>query len=165
LGPTVTLGTPSRPDGGPRVSTTTVTAARATMMTMGTEGATTATTIVTVDGHRTSEVHGPLARASATRNFLCASGLQPMSQDTTGTPTQAYSSRTTGSHATPGERPTTLSSSRPCRSTSATLHALGSSTCRGTRSNWTDLCRVFAGNFQGTYMRPGKQWELRNCKK
>jgi hypothetical protein len=28
----------------------------------------------------------------------------------------------------------------------------------------TDLRRVFTGNFQGTYMRPGKQWELRNCK-
>jgi hypothetical protein len=24
--------------------------------------------------------------------------------------------------------------------------------------------QVFIGNFQGTYMRPGKQWELRNCK-
>jgi hypothetical protein len=31
-------------------------------------------------------------------------------------------------------------------------------------NNLTDLRRVFVGNFQGTYMRPGKQWELRNCK-
>jgi hypothetical protein len=31
-------------------------------------------------------------------------------------------------------------------------------------NDWTDLRRVFVGNFQGTYMRPGKQWELRNCK-
>jgi hypothetical protein len=30
--------------------------------------------------------------------------------------------------------------------------------------DWTDLRRVFVGNFQGTYTRPGKQWELRNCK-
>jgi hypothetical protein len=30
-------------------------------------------------------------------------------------------------------------------------------------SDWTDLHRVFVGNFKGTYMRPGKQWELRNC--
>jgi hypothetical protein len=30
--------------------------------------------------------------------------------------------------------------------------------------DWKDLHRVFIGNFQGTYMRPGKQWELRNCK-
>jgi hypothetical protein len=30
--------------------------------------------------------------------------------------------------------------------------------------DWTDLRQVFVGNFQGTYMRPGKQWELRNCK-
>jgi hypothetical protein len=31
-------------------------------------------------------------------------------------------------------------------------------------NDWTDLCWVFVGNFQGTYMRPSKQWELRNCK-
>jgi hypothetical protein len=31
-------------------------------------------------------------------------------------------------------------------------------------NNWTGLRRVFVGNFQGTYTRPGKQWELRNCK-
>jgi hypothetical protein len=30
--------------------------------------------------------------------------------------------------------------------------------------DWTDLRRVFAGNFQGTYTHLGKQWELRNCK-
>jgi hypothetical protein len=30
--------------------------------------------------------------------------------------------------------------------------------------DWTDLCRIFVGNFQGKYTRPGKQWELRNCK-
>jgi hypothetical protein len=30
--------------------------------------------------------------------------------------------------------------------------------------DWTDLRQVFVGNFQGTYTRPGKQWELRNCK-
>jgi hypothetical protein len=29
---------------------------------------------------------------------------------------------------------------------------------------WTDLHRDFVSNFQGTYMRPGKQWELRNYK-
>jgi hypothetical protein len=32
-------------------------------------------------------------------------------------------------------------------------------------NDWTDLRRVFIDNFQGMYMRPGKQWELRNCKK
>jgi hypothetical protein len=31
-------------------------------------------------------------------------------------------------------------------------------------NDWTDLRRVFVGNFQGTYMCPGKQWELRICK-
>jgi hypothetical protein len=30
--------------------------------------------------------------------------------------------------------------------------------------DWTDQRRVFVGNFQGTYTRLGKQWELRNCK-
>jgi hypothetical protein len=31
-------------------------------------------------------------------------------------------------------------------------------------NSWTDLRRVVVGNFQGTYTRPGKQWDLRNCK-
>jgi hypothetical protein len=31
-------------------------------------------------------------------------------------------------------------------------------------NDWTDLRRVFVGNFEGTNMHPGKQWELRNCK-
>jgi hypothetical protein len=31
-------------------------------------------------------------------------------------------------------------------------------------NDWTDLRRVFVSNFQGMYMRLGKQWELRNCK-
>jgi hypothetical protein len=31
-------------------------------------------------------------------------------------------------------------------------------------NEWTDLRRVFIDNFQGTYMRPDKQWELPNCK-
>jgi hypothetical protein len=30
--------------------------------------------------------------------------------------------------------------------------------------DWTDVRLVFVGNFQGTYARPSKQWELRNCK-
>jgi hypothetical protein len=30
--------------------------------------------------------------------------------------------------------------------------------------DWTDLRRVFVGNFQGTYTHPGKQWELGNYK-
>jgi hypothetical protein len=48
---------------------------------------------------------------------------------------------------------------------------LGDSACmwlehlpRDKIQDWTDLRRVFVGNFQGTYMRPGKQWELRNYK-
>jgi hypothetical protein len=31
-------------------------------------------------------------------------------------------------------------------------------------NSWTNLHWVFVGNFQGTYTRPGKKWELRNCK-
>jgi hypothetical protein len=31
-------------------------------------------------------------------------------------------------------------------------------------NSWTDLRRVFVGNFQGKYTRPDDQWELRNCK-
>jgi hypothetical protein len=29
-------------------------------------------------------------------------------------------------------------------------------------SNWDDLVKAFAGNFQGTYVRPGNSWDLRN---
>jgi hypothetical protein len=31
-------------------------------------------------------------------------------------------------------------------------------------NDWTDPRRVFVGNFQGTYMHPGKQWELHKIK-
>jgi hypothetical protein len=97
-------------------------------------GATTVTTTASAAGHRTNEVCGPLVGASTTRNSLRASGLRPMCQDMMGTPTPACGSRTTGSHATPVERPTTSSSSRTYHFTSATLHAHGSSTCRTKRS-------------------------------
>ena len=30
--------------------------------------------------------------------------------------------------------------------------------------NWTDLVRVFKGNFKGTYIRPGNSWDLSKCK-
>jgi hypothetical protein len=29
--------------------------------------------------------------------------------------------------------------------------------------NWEDLVRMFVGNFQGTYVRPGNSWDLRSC--
>ena len=31
-------------------------------------------------------------------------------------------------------------------------------------SCWADLCKVFIGNFQGTYVRPGDSWDLKSCK-
>jgi hypothetical protein len=30
-------------------------------------------------------------------------------------------------------------------------------------SNWDDLVKAFAGNFQGTYVCPGNSWDLRSC--
>jgi hypothetical protein len=30
--------------------------------------------------------------------------------------------------------------------------------------DWDDLVRAFAGNFQGTYVRPGNSWDLRSCR-
>jgi hypothetical protein len=30
--------------------------------------------------------------------------------------------------------------------------------------SWSDLHRVFVGNFQGTYVRPSNSWDLRNCR-
>ena len=29
--------------------------------------------------------------------------------------------------------------------------------------DWVDLKRVFVGNFQGTYIRPGNSWDLKSC--
>ena len=29
--------------------------------------------------------------------------------------------------------------------------------------SWADLRKVFIGNFQGTYVRPGNSWDLKNC--
>jgi hypothetical protein len=34
----------------------------------------------------------------------------------------------------------------------------------GQISNWDDLVQAFAGNFQGTYVRPGNSWDLRRCR-
>jgi hypothetical protein len=31
-------------------------------------------------------------------------------------------------------------------------------------SNWDDLVKAFAGNFQGTYVCPGNSWDLRSCR-
>jgi hypothetical protein len=31
-------------------------------------------------------------------------------------------------------------------------------------SNWDDLVKAFAGNFQSTYARPGNSWDLRSCR-
>jgi hypothetical protein len=30
-------------------------------------------------------------------------------------------------------------------------------------SDWDDLVKAFAGNLQGTYVRPGNSWDLRSC--
>jgi hypothetical protein len=34
----------------------------------------------------------------------------------------------------------------------------------GQISNWDDLVQAFAGNFQGTYVRPGNSWDLRSSR-
>ena len=30
--------------------------------------------------------------------------------------------------------------------------------------DWRDLVKVFVGNFQGTYARPGNSWDLKSCR-
>jgi hypothetical protein len=70
---------------------------------MTTEGAGDATTtmmIATTVGRRTTGVHVPLVRTSRTRGSPCVFELRPTYPGTTGTPTPAYGSRTTGSHVT-----------------------------------------------------------------
>jgi hypothetical protein len=34
----------------------------------------------------------------------------------------------------------------------------------GQISNWDNLVQAFAGNFQGTYVRPGNSWDLQSCR-
>jgi hypothetical protein len=34
----------------------------------------------------------------------------------------------------------------------------------GQISNWDDLVQAIAGNFQGTYVRPGNSWDLQSCR-
>jgi hypothetical protein len=34
----------------------------------------------------------------------------------------------------------------------------------GQISNWDDLVQAFAGNFQGTYVRPGNSWDPQSCR-
>ena len=29
---------------------------------------------------------------------------------------------------------------------------------------WADLVKIFVGNFQGTYVRPGNSWDLKGCR-
>jgi hypothetical protein len=36
--------------------------------------------------------------------------------------------------------------------------------CPAQISDWDDLVKAFAGNFQGTYVRPGNSWYLRSCR-
>ena len=30
--------------------------------------------------------------------------------------------------------------------------------------DWADLVRIFVGNFEGTYVRPGNSWDLWSCR-
>jgi hypothetical protein len=30
--------------------------------------------------------------------------------------------------------------------------------------DWADLVKIFVGNFQGTYVRPGNSWDLKGCR-
>jgi hypothetical protein len=102
LGPTAMHGTPPRPDGGRRVSTTTVTTARATTTIVDVGSATTVMMTATAAGRQTKGVHGLLVRAYTTRSSLRASVLRPTYQGTMGTLTLACGSRITSSLATPG---------------------------------------------------------------
>jgi hypothetical protein len=34
----------------------------------------------------------------------------------------------------------------------------------GCIQNWADLVEIFVENFQGTYVRPGNPWDLKNCR-
>jgi hypothetical protein len=84
-------------------STAITTVTRATTTIVGAADAT--TTTASAAGHQASGVHGLSAGASVTPSSPRASGPRPTYRDTMGTPTPAYGSRTTDSHATPVGRP------------------------------------------------------------
>jgi hypothetical protein len=88
-----------------------------------------------------------------TRSFLRVSVLRPTFQGTTGTPIPACGSRTTGSHATPGER---WAIKNPPLYLGDFARTWLEHLPRDKINDWTDLRRVFVDNFQGTYMRPSK---------
>jgi hypothetical protein len=122
---------------------------------------------MTAAGRRTRGVREVLARASGMRGSPRVSGLRPMYQGTTRTPTPAWASRTTGVRAMRGGG----GDRRPLHHQEPTV-LLGDSARtwlkhlpRDKIKRWADLRWVFVGNFQGTYTRPRKKWELRNCNK
>jgi hypothetical protein len=145
--PTATYRTPSRPDDGLRASTTTVTTAHVTTTTADARGATTTTTTATTAGHQAKGVHGRLARASATRSSLRASMLRPTYQGTTGIPTPACGSRTTGSLVTPGSDKRPLRHQEPATLPRDSAWTWLEHLPWDKINNWTDLHRVFVGNF------------------
>jgi hypothetical protein len=91
--------------------------------------ATTATMTVTAAGRQTRGAHETSGRRCEIQSSPPASELRQTSPGTTGRPTRACGWRTTDSRVTWVERRTTSSSSRSCRSTSATPRQHGSSTC------------------------------------
>jgi hypothetical protein len=47
---------------------------------------------------------------------------------------------------------------------SSATSPFSSPTLPGQIFDWDDLVKAFAGNFQGTYVRPGNSWDLRSCR-
>jgi hypothetical protein len=96
------------------------------------------------DGHRSRPGSGPRLPSLSTR----------------GKQGRNCGSRTTGWPASWVERTMTTSSSAtsPYSSPTPPEHLPPAQI-----SNWDDLLKAFAGNFQGTYVRPGNSWDLRSC--
>jgi hypothetical protein len=73
-------------------------------------------------------------------------------------------SRTTGWPASWVERTMTTSSSATPLFLSDAARAWLEHLPPAQISNWDDLVKAFADNFQGTYMRPRNSWDLRSCR-
>jgi hypothetical protein len=87
------------------------------------------------------------------------------SPSTRGSQSRNCGSRTTGWPASWVGRTMTTSSSASFPCSSPTPPEPGWSTLPPAQiSNWDDLVKAFAGNFQGTYVRPGNSWDLRSCR-
>jgi hypothetical protein len=124
-----------------------------------------ATTVRRIGAPRPNhQVCKPLAGPYDGRRSRPGSGPRLPSPSTREKQGRSCGLRTTGWHDSWEEWTTTTSSSATSPCSSPMPPGPGWSICLLQISNWDDLVKAFAGNFQGTYVHPGNSWDLRSCR-